>query len=617
MKHRLIGLSLFALILVVGTASSAQQPTASAPVTVSSVIKMVKAGVADDAVITMLRKSGKPLDLTPDDLISLKTSGVSDAVIAAMMNPSRNTAQPTRPPAESSPAPSQTAAAGGGDPLAEEAQAELQKVMKSFLFRCGERHYESLIGFGYNQVGQLRVAAKHRLYPARLTATDRRNGVEWYGRAAIMSAEVRFGAPDNAGHLSWESWRAGKTETVPGLGFVENALAIFTLEKRHGVWKVSYGQTLGSPFDTDFVAVMKPACREINPGPFGDHQTVAWTDRETGLTWARLVPRHEIPFSSGGSLWGIKEPPRPALAGPKMSTESLALERCKNLTVGSLTDWRVPSKEEIDVASQHVPDGSMRASCVRKASPAASPVDAPDTEDESPTEPPPAAATANPTASAAAYRTIDPGSVEATYGSAQAVVLDLALFRWKPSLLEDVRARNYFIRLNNCGDDQINRRLSNEFDYPQIAAFYKANAIRILTALPPATLTFRVSASLGQYDPTRKAFPFPEVRLDHFDVGDRKLSGCPTAAPDGVPASYQLTFPEVSLTELPMDEAAAKKYVAALTTRGRAIEIRFDVDIAQEAPKVLANGRVTVVGQIKSVTAVQPGPLPVTLGVLK
>ncbi len=49
--------------------------------TVDDVVKMSKAGLSDDVVMAEVRKNGRAFDLSPDQLISLKTNKVSDRVI--------------------------------------------------------------------------------------------------------------------------------------------------------------------------------------------------------------------------------------------------------------------------------------------------------------------------------------------------------------------------------------------------------------------------------------------------------------------------------------------------------------------------------------------------------
>jgi hypothetical protein len=53
--------------------------------TIDQIIQMVAAKLPDDVIITTIRKSGSKFDLTPDALVKLKTAGVSDAVLRAMM----------------------------------------------------------------------------------------------------------------------------------------------------------------------------------------------------------------------------------------------------------------------------------------------------------------------------------------------------------------------------------------------------------------------------------------------------------------------------------------------------------------------------------------------------
>jgi hypothetical protein len=67
---------------------SRRAPAATDEITNDDVVKMVKAGLGDAIVISAVKGPKKPrFDLSPDGLISLKTAGVSDAVIAVMLNP--------------------------------------------------------------------------------------------------------------------------------------------------------------------------------------------------------------------------------------------------------------------------------------------------------------------------------------------------------------------------------------------------------------------------------------------------------------------------------------------------------------------------------------------------
>jgi hypothetical protein len=60
---------------------------ATAGLTIDQIIKMAQVQVPDDVIIATIKKSTAKYVLSPDDLIKLKTAGVSDAVIRAMSRP--------------------------------------------------------------------------------------------------------------------------------------------------------------------------------------------------------------------------------------------------------------------------------------------------------------------------------------------------------------------------------------------------------------------------------------------------------------------------------------------------------------------------------------------------
>lgn len=77
---RLVLVPFVSLFLVVAGVV-AQQPLRNA-----DIVKMVKAGISDDLIVATIRNaSAKDFDLSPDTVIKLKASGVSEAVIAAML----------------------------------------------------------------------------------------------------------------------------------------------------------------------------------------------------------------------------------------------------------------------------------------------------------------------------------------------------------------------------------------------------------------------------------------------------------------------------------------------------------------------------------------------------
>lgn len=91
-------------------------PAAADEITNADVVKMVKAGLGDAIVIAAVRGPKKPhFDLGPDGLVGLKVSGVSDAVIAVMLDPTATVAASASAP---SPTPVPPPPPDPNDPMA-------------------------------------------------------------------------------------------------------------------------------------------------------------------------------------------------------------------------------------------------------------------------------------------------------------------------------------------------------------------------------------------------------------------------------------------------------------------------------------------------------------------
>src|SRR5262249_29729952 len=85
---------------------------AQTALTNDAVVKMVKAGLAEDFVINMIASQPAQFMVTPDALIELKTAGVSDKIIAAMVGKGSQpnaAAKANSAPANAAPAADQTA----------------------------------------------------------------------------------------------------------------------------------------------------------------------------------------------------------------------------------------------------------------------------------------------------------------------------------------------------------------------------------------------------------------------------------------------------------------------------------------------------------------------------
>ena len=112
----------------------AAAPKAASPV--DSVIQLVKAGMSDDLIIKSLKKTNKPVDLSPADMVKLKQAGVSDNVIGVLLDPTSVPAPvaaaaappPPPPPApESPPAPTPAPVASAPAPVPTGAISQSEK----------------------------------------------------------------------------------------------------------------------------------------------------------------------------------------------------------------------------------------------------------------------------------------------------------------------------------------------------------------------------------------------------------------------------------------------------------------------------------------------------------
>jgi hypothetical protein len=74
-----------------------------------AIVKMVKAGLAEDVILNMVNTQPAQFAVTPDAMIALKKDGVSDKVIAAMVAKGQPGAKPADSPAQASAAADKTA----------------------------------------------------------------------------------------------------------------------------------------------------------------------------------------------------------------------------------------------------------------------------------------------------------------------------------------------------------------------------------------------------------------------------------------------------------------------------------------------------------------------------
>lgn len=79
----------FIFLLVVGSFNTTADSQRQKTLTNDDIVSLVKAGLSDEAITSMIQKSQTQFDLSPNALIELKKVGVSNKVIEAMIGGSR------------------------------------------------------------------------------------------------------------------------------------------------------------------------------------------------------------------------------------------------------------------------------------------------------------------------------------------------------------------------------------------------------------------------------------------------------------------------------------------------------------------------------------------------
>jgi hypothetical protein len=93
--HFLLSMALAAALLGL---QGAQTPGNTAPLSVEEVVKLCQTGLSEELIITKIKKNQKAFDLSTEELLELKKSGVSDNIIKYLLDPSQPYAPPAPPP---------------------------------------------------------------------------------------------------------------------------------------------------------------------------------------------------------------------------------------------------------------------------------------------------------------------------------------------------------------------------------------------------------------------------------------------------------------------------------------------------------------------------------------
>lgn len=92
---------------------------AQEPLTNAAIVKMVKAGLSEDIIVSMVKSQPAQYSISPDQLIGLKAAGVSDKIVAVIVEKSAGGSAPGAPTASGATRLAGTVAAGDpNDPLA-------------------------------------------------------------------------------------------------------------------------------------------------------------------------------------------------------------------------------------------------------------------------------------------------------------------------------------------------------------------------------------------------------------------------------------------------------------------------------------------------------------------
>src|SRR5215813_9081383 len=106
-----------ALFLASLSPSDAQSTPGTTPLTIEEVLKLSQGGFSEDLIITKIKKNGRAFNLSAEELLGLKGSGVSENVIKYLLDPSQPYSPPPPPAPPVRPEPASAAAPKPGPPL--------------------------------------------------------------------------------------------------------------------------------------------------------------------------------------------------------------------------------------------------------------------------------------------------------------------------------------------------------------------------------------------------------------------------------------------------------------------------------------------------------------------
>jgi hypothetical protein len=106
----LLSLLSMALTVVLVGLQGAQTLGSTAPLSVEEVVKLSHTVLSEEVIVTKIKKNGKAFDLSTEELLELKKSGVSDNIIKFLLDPSQPYSPPPLPPPLPAPGPDPSSA---------------------------------------------------------------------------------------------------------------------------------------------------------------------------------------------------------------------------------------------------------------------------------------------------------------------------------------------------------------------------------------------------------------------------------------------------------------------------------------------------------------------------
>ena len=77
------------LASLLAVALLALAPAVASAATIEEIVRLAKSGVSDEVILTLIERDKTIFTIPPDDLVTLKSDGVSEAVVVAMLKSGR------------------------------------------------------------------------------------------------------------------------------------------------------------------------------------------------------------------------------------------------------------------------------------------------------------------------------------------------------------------------------------------------------------------------------------------------------------------------------------------------------------------------------------------------